>query len=57
MEDVEYRNSAEHDDDDQLHQEHDIITNENQSNRSNSVLAYSKTLCKEEKKANAQVDT
>eukprot|EP00091_Calanus_sinicus_P009462 TRINITY_DN22138_c0_g1_i1.p1 TRINITY_DN22138_c0_g1~~TRINITY_DN22138_c0_g1_i1.p1 ORF type:complete len:124 (+),score=20.19 TRINITY_DN22138_c0_g1_i1:115-486(+) len=29
-------------------------TNENQFNRSNSMVAYSKTLCKEEKKANAQ---
>ena len=35
--------------------EHGIIANENQFSRSHSILAYSKTLCKEEKKANAQV--
>ena len=43
------------DDDEQEVHEHEIIENENQFSRSHSILAYSKTLCKEEKKANAQV--
>ena len=55
MEDVEYRNDIDLDNDDQLHHEQDIITSEHQSGRANTMVAYSKTLCKEEKKANAQV--
>ena len=43
------------DDDGEQVNEHEIIANGNHFNRSHSMLAYSKTLCKEEKKANAQV--
>ena len=56
MEDVEYRNDVDHDEVDQLHHEQDILTHEPQSNRANNKVAYSKTICKEEKKANAQVN-
>ena len=43
-----------HDDGDQIYGEQDI-TSDNQLAGSNPLVAYSKTLCKEEKKANAQV--
>ena len=55
MEGGECGNIGVPEDDDQQVNEHEIISNENQFNRSHSMLAYSKTLCKEEKKANAQV--
>ena len=56
MEDVEYRNDVEHEEGDQLHHEQDILAHDTQSNRANNMVAYSKTICKEEKKANAQVN-
>ena len=55
MEGGDCRNIDVRDDDDEQVHEHEIITNENNFSRSHSMVAYSKTLCKEEKKVNAQV--
>ena len=54
MENKVYGDMAHHDDVDQIYGEQEI-TSDNQLASSNPMVAYSKTLCKEEKKANAQV--
>ena len=51
MEDVDYRADVDHDEVEQQHHEQ-----ETQASRPSTMLAYSKTICKEEKKANAQVN-